>query len=712
MTALADSALSYAQTEGLHVFPLQERGKQPLVAHGLDDATMDPLTIEAWWDRWPNANIAIRTGDIVVVDEDEPGALAALAFEHGQKLPTTRVAKTGKGRHYYFTQPSDTRIRNTAGRLAQGIDTRGDGGYVVAPPSIHPDGGVYQWESTAPPVVFPDWMVLLLAKPQERSVTPFAGRSTPYATAALEQEFNMVAFCAEGGRNAALNAASFSLAQLVAGGELDEQDMRSTLERAARACGLPDKEALATINSGVGAGLLEPRRAPESNGNGVVHQLRPATADPTAPAQPTDRRLVVEDYSTFYERGQGEIEFLVDGLWPTKTFTFIASPPKKGKTWIGLSAALSIATGKPFLKEYDIPQPRRVLYLALEGARQALLDRLGALSRGMEIDPDPAAGELDNLQFIYRPRGINLADPEWAADLTNLAAEEQYAVIFVDVMRAAARFKESDATDFSLLRSYLEPAMHHCSIAMLHHFTKLSEISRERDAMERMSGSGAMGGALDVGIFIIGSERGARDLKLTFDTRDIAGPDDISVRLEGAGSGHNDSLRFTDTAFWRSDIPDVPAANIQFPADDLAAWILKQPQPVTIKEVATHFDCSIDTVSRRKDGLVRAGVDWHLESNKVWLRPAVEEPSELPQVETAAHAACGSDDQGGLSQSQTTTATASTASEACGSTESGDLQGEATTASTAPLRGVPSPPVAAPPELAASDPDDLFGGAA
>lgn len=617
MTALADSAMAYAQTEGLHVFPLKECGKVPLTSHGLEDATVDAMTIETWWDRWPNANVAIRTGDLVVVDEDKPGALSELAAKHGQQIPETRIARTGKGRHYYFMQPADQRIRNTAGKLATGIDTRGDGGYVVAPPSVHPDGGVYSWESTAPPAPFPAWISALLTKPEPKTVTPFVGRSTPYGQRALEAEVHAVSIAAEGTRNQQLNTAAFALGQLVAGGELDEHDALSSLEAAARACDLPEGEATATIASGMSAGRAEPRRAPESNGSGVVHRL-PAPA--MLPVDQPAARITIEPWLTFSKNSQAEMEFLIDGLWPVKSFAFIASPPKKGKTWLGLAAAISIASGTSFIGEFDVPKPRRVLYLALEGARQAIRARIGALTRGVNLDPD--SDVLDNLDIAYRPRGINLADPEWAAEIANIAADNQYAVIFVDVLRNAARIKESDSTEFGHLRSLLEPALHHCSISLLHHFTKLSELSKERSPAERMSGSGAMYGALDVGIFITGSEEHARRLKIEFDGRDIAMPDPVSVYLEGAGSGPNLSLTYEDTAFWHGDIPDVASDEIVAPAAAIAHWIrtfCNGEEGMT--ETAEHFEITDDTLRDRKPALARLGIDWVKRSphNKVYL---------------------------------------------------------------------------------------------
>jgi hypothetical protein len=293
MSALEDAALAYAQ-QGLHVFPLQPNGKTPLTAHGLDDATIDLMTIETWWQRWPNANVAIRTGDIVVVDEDRLGALDELAAEAKETIPQTGVVKTASGRHYYFLQPEGQRIRNTAGRLAPGIDTRGDGGYVVAPPSIHPSGVPYEWVARDETVVMPLWMVERLARRQpERTPLPDIPLygTTPYGQRALEQEIGAVAVAVEGTRNDQLNRAAFALGQLVEGGEIDQGEAMSALNAAALAAGLPQSEAAKTIASGFTSGQFEPRRAPESSSSARITSngtsLRAVTElDPLTATQP------------------------------------------------------------------------------------------------------------------------------------------------------------------------------------------------------------------------------------------------------------------------------------------------------------------------------------------------------------------------------------------------------------------------------------------
>lgn len=145
------AALYYAQDLGWAVFPLRPADKVPLTAHGLKDATTDPERITAWWTDHPTANIAVATGEIsgvVVVDIDGPDgerALAALG-----SMPPTPVSNTGKGRHLVFRRPPDG-LRNSAGKLGPQLDVRGDGGYVVVPPSVHPSGSVYAWERGASP---------------------------------------------------------------------------------------------------------------------------------------------------------------------------------------------------------------------------------------------------------------------------------------------------------------------------------------------------------------------------------------------------------------------------------------------------------------------------------------------------------------------------------------------------------------------------------
>lgn len=135
-----------AVVNGWTVFPLKPRDKVPLTPHGCLDASQSHEQVTTWWTRWPDANLGLATGTVsgvLVVDVD--GADGEIALEQYGPLLATVEARTGKGRHLYFTLPNGVRLGNSARRLGPQLDTRGDGGYVVAPPSIHPNGHAYQW---------------------------------------------------------------------------------------------------------------------------------------------------------------------------------------------------------------------------------------------------------------------------------------------------------------------------------------------------------------------------------------------------------------------------------------------------------------------------------------------------------------------------------------------------------------------------------------
>jgi len=157
-----EAALQYAG-RGWAVFPLhsikdsrctcgQDCGKNackhPRVKGGFKVATTDARQIEAWWQQWPNANIGIATGalsGLVVIDIDGASGLAALRVlvDRCGTLPRTAIVKTARGWHLYFAMPKTcVAIPSSSG---DGLDVRGDGGFVVAPPSFHITGHVYEW---------------------------------------------------------------------------------------------------------------------------------------------------------------------------------------------------------------------------------------------------------------------------------------------------------------------------------------------------------------------------------------------------------------------------------------------------------------------------------------------------------------------------------------------------------------------------------------
>jgi hypothetical protein len=167
MTML-DHALRYAEL-GLAVFPCN--GKVPMTSRGFKDASTDEEQIRSWWRTCPKANIGMPTGRITktfVLDVDAGSGgletLEALQAEHGPI--ETRTARTGGGGlHFYFLYP-DGAWGNRAGFLP-GLDIRGDGGYVIVPPSSHQSGGSYAWLAEVPRKPAPQWLLAQLSRPVE-----------------------------------------------------------------------------------------------------------------------------------------------------------------------------------------------------------------------------------------------------------------------------------------------------------------------------------------------------------------------------------------------------------------------------------------------------------------------------------------------------------------------------------------------------------------
>jgi hypothetical protein len=145
------AAARHYRQRGWSVFPVEPRGKRPLIEwkwlqHELPHAD----AVEAWWDyQFPGANIGLVTGAIsgvIVFDIDGPDGLSALtrAFSPAPVRPLLAV-RTPRGQHLYFPHPGRCVIPNRASYLPK-VDVRGDGGYVVLPPSRHPSGQLYVWE--------------------------------------------------------------------------------------------------------------------------------------------------------------------------------------------------------------------------------------------------------------------------------------------------------------------------------------------------------------------------------------------------------------------------------------------------------------------------------------------------------------------------------------------------------------------------------------
>ena len=243
-------------------------GKHPRLRGWPRLAAADPAVVGEWWRRWPEANLGLATGrrfDVLDLDgEQGVEALCAVVSIAPVEHPGP-VARTGGGGWHLLYRPSG--LGNRVG-LLPGVDWRGQGGLIVAPPSKHASGGRYTWvrplTATLPEV--PAGLRKLLAPPATPRTTlppaptPAGRRGGGYGRAALARERAAVAAAQPGGRNVTLNRAAFNLGQLVAAGLLEVDQVRAVLLAAALEAGNPEAKARATINSGLAGGVAKPRR--------------------------------------------------------------------------------------------------------------------------------------------------------------------------------------------------------------------------------------------------------------------------------------------------------------------------------------------------------------------------------------------------------------------------------------------------------------------
>lgn len=275
------AAVSYARL-GLLVFPCAPRSKTPLTPRGCKDASDDLDQVTAWWTQWPDANIGIACGEmsgLFVVDIDGPegeASLAALEKKNGA-LPVVPEVRTGKGRHLYFRHFPGA--RNSASKLGDFIDTRGDGGYVIAPPSLHPSGAQYAWAPGAGPrdrrrPDAPEWLAAANVKREaprrESTWAPSsekdAERSRKYCLGALESAHRELATTHPGARNERLRDAAYALGGYVPTGFLEVREIADALIEACKANGAwaddGEHKCMSTLHRAMDAGIANPRDIP------------------------------------------------------------------------------------------------------------------------------------------------------------------------------------------------------------------------------------------------------------------------------------------------------------------------------------------------------------------------------------------------------------------------------------------------------------------
>jgi hypothetical protein len=281
------TALNLAQS-GFRIFPARavrttaKWDKPPCISAWRSLATTDPDQIAFWWKQFPEGIPAIPCDTVVVIDSDRRSggpdgvaALAGLVASHGD-WPHHPISSTpGSGMHDFFGQP-EQRLGNRRGVLPDGIDVRGNGGYIIGPGAVLPDGSRYrsvgnmdlaQAFATGSIPLLPIWLEKLLrADPitptgtNSLSISSVTSRERTYAETVLEAAVSEVQSAPKGRRNTTLNNVAYRLGRMVGAGWIDRNSVAARLFSAASALKRDDGATAVkdTIDSGLTAGRRQP----------------------------------------------------------------------------------------------------------------------------------------------------------------------------------------------------------------------------------------------------------------------------------------------------------------------------------------------------------------------------------------------------------------------------------------------------------------------
>jgi hypothetical protein len=264
-----------------------------------------------------------------------------------------------------------------------------------------------------------------------------------YAATALERECAEVASAASGTRNHQLNAAAFSLGQLVAGGELSEEHVVAALTAAAHRAGLTGLEVPRTIGSGLKSGKMSPRTVPERLlvplGTGAAHVgTHPAHTDPEPEPDEADlvrTHLPRLDWHALWADEDAE-EWIVEPLIPARRLVALYSAPKVGKSLLMLELAVAIARGTEALG-FTLDRKRRVLYVDFENdPRGDIRERLTAMGFG----PD----DLEGLDYLSFPALAALDTANGGEQLLAAVRTYQSEVVIIDTVSRAIQGEENE----------------------------------------------------------------------------------------------------------------------------------------------------------------------------------------------------------------------------------------------------------------------------
>lgn len=516
------AAHEYA-AKGYHIFPCAAGTKRPATPRGVYDATTDPNQIDSWWGAEPNCNVAIapdRSG-CFVLDVDAPvgiQTIAALEVEHGL-LPATLAFRTPRGGFHYWFKGS---IPSTVGKIGAGVDTRGQAGYVLVPPSRVVDqekgiDGTYSKISDAPMAEAPEWIVqracahrekhaatvkdLDLPGNIERARSMLRSREPAYEKQGADaRTYEAACACRDLGLSA---TATFDL--MLAEYRCEPRDARfeSFLHR--------------KIENAYQYGQNEPGAwavAPLAETFGAS----PALAN-DAPSSETARTVVLRSEAIQDQRQPPQM--LIEGWLPAAGTVGLHASFGSYKSFIATDAAMSVASGRPAFGHYAVLRSGPVICMAGEGLSgfETLRRPAWRIARNIAADTKLPIFTVDGV-----PQVRSAADVKRYLDAISLLNERPVLIVIDPVARSMAGLNENDARDAGLYLEMVE------GMAKLFACCVLSIMHEGKDESRGARGSSAFAAGLD-NVWRQEADTEATTVKLTpVKLKDDAGIESICLK--------------------------------------------------------------------------------------------------------------------------------------------------------------------------------------
>lgn len=468
-------------TNGWSILPVRPSEKRPLMQNWLQytHQRADQKTVDSWFSSLKGIGVGMVTGkisNIVVLDveHDCPIPIRELL----KKYPTSLISRSGSGGfHLFYQYPVNvTKVSNRV-KIFEGADLRADGGFIVLPPTMHPNGNRYEWVKEGVPGAFP----LALLDMKSQPVVQNEG----WIVEALHG-------VSEGGRNDTCARLAGYFFKKGVNADIVEAMLLDWNER--NDPPLPVREIRTTIKS------IERSHA------GVDQQFTKVEFTNDAPQQETNTFDIVKmsDYIKSYG-GEG-VKWLVSDWLPDASITFLVSPPESYKTWILLDLAVSVSAGIPFLGSYQVNSTGPTLIIQQEDSHLGLTDRL-ALIAEQKFKTVPKL-DADNWQiptipdipvYIHPSRMLRFDDKKVLEELERQIEVIKPKVILIDPLYSTTSGVDNYMADLAnqmmVLKTWRDK--YGCTFVIAHHSKK--NLEPDSTAREDSWGSQFLNAFLEAG---------------------------------------------------------------------------------------------------------------------------------------------------------------------------------------------------------------------